>query len=144
MRAFVASSILASGILAVACGPAEQEYLLIATPSGRSFKLESISEIVRPNGETALLVSYRTDLDLADGRALESEIEAIWGYLRPEVENRGLQAAIIHASQWEKPSWKRHGRTAQYVIERSAEGNWAGRPKIAASTAPVEVRSPGL
>ena len=144
MRTFVALTILGSGILAVACGPAEPGYSLVTTPGGRSFKLESISEVVRLNGETALVLSYQTDFDLADGRALESEVEAIWSYLRPEVENRGLQKAIIHASHWEKPSWERRGRAVQYVIERSAEGHWAGRPNDAATTASVEAQSPGL
>ncbi len=144
MRAFIASAILGLGTVAMSCGPAEPEYSLVATPGGRSFKLESISEVVRPNSETALLLNYQTDLDLADGRALESEVEAIWGYLRPEVENRGLQTATIHASQWGKPSWERRGRAVQYLIERSAEGHWAGRPNDAATTVLVEARPPGL
>ncbi len=99
MRAFAAATLLGSGILALACGPAEPEYALVTAPDGLSFKLESVSEVVRPNGEAALLLSYRTDLDFADGRALESEIERVWGYLRAEVESRGLKAALIRASQ---------------------------------------------
>ena len=140
MRVFAAATLLGSSVWALACGPAEPEYSLVTAPNGQSFKLESISEVVRSNGEAALLLSYRTDLDFADGRALESEVERIWGYLRAEVESRGLEVAVIRASQWEKPSWERRGRATQYVIERSAEGDWAGRPDEASTTPPVEGR----
>ena len=70
MRAFVTAIILGSGLLAIACGPAEPEYSLAETQDGRSFKLEGISEMARPNGEAALLLAYRSDLDLTDDRAM--------------------------------------------------------------------------
>ena len=136
MRAFTAATILGSSIAAVACGPAEPEYTLAVTPSGHSFKLESISETVRPSGEAALLLIYQTDLELTDGRALEAEIDSIWEFLRPEVEKRGLKMAIVRAIRWEKPSWERRGNAAEYLIEQSPAGQWAGRPDDTTTTAP--------
>jgi hypothetical protein len=136
MHPFIATILLGSGFLTGGCGPAEPEYSLVATQDGGSFKLESIAEITRPDGKTALLLSYRTDLELTDDSAMKSEVSKIWESFRPEVERQGLRVAVIRASQWEQPSWERRGRASQFVIERSTDGQWNARPDDAATSSP--------
>jgi hypothetical protein len=97
---------------------------VVETPSGAELKIEEFGETPRANGERALLLRYRTDLDLSDARALEREVAVVWDYLRPRVEARGLRVAVIQAAHWEPPSWERQGAAAQYVVERSSDGSW--------------------
>lgn len=129
--------LLSVAALASACGPAEPGYTVVASPAGGELKLEELSETLAPGGEPALLLRYRTDLDLSDVPALEREIVEVWNYLRPRVEARGFDAAVIQAAYWEPPSWQRRGAAAQYVIERSrnGQGSWAVRAETSLASA---------
>lgn len=132
--------LLASALLASACGPAELDYSVVYSPGGGEFKLEELRETRRPGGERALLLRYRTDLELSDVSALEREIADVWDYLRPRVEDRGFRAAVVQAAHWEPPSWQRRGTAVQYLFEasRNGDGSWAARPDTSAtSTAPA-------
>jgi hypothetical protein len=109
---------------------------MVASPSGATFKLESLDEVLRPDGQSALLLRYRTDLELSDAGALEGEIEDVWQYLRPLVEARGLRVAVIWAAHWGPPSWERRGAAVQYIVEQSSNGSWAARPDSPSSESP--------
>ena len=136
----IAASSLERGLVAVvllaaACGPAELEYSVVYSPLGGELKLEELSETLRPGGEQAMLLRYRTDLPLSDVAALEREVAEVWDYLRPRVEARGFNAAVIQVAHWEPPSWQRRGTAVQYVVERShsGDGSWAARPDTSAT-----------
>lgn len=120
-------------IVALACGPVEVETRLVALPDGGSISLEEIEETITADGRRALLLRYRTELDLMQTSALQAEIDSIWKYFRPEVEGRRMQVAVIRAVRWEKPSWERKGRAVEFVIERSPSGQWAIRDEPARS-----------
>ena len=102
----------------------------MTTPSGRAVKLERITSVERPSGERALMLSYRTQVDVADVASLRAEIRDVWGYLQPRVEERELRVAIIRATDWDEPGWERTGRAVQYVIARQPDGVWRARDDV--------------
>lgn len=57
-------------LASIACGPAVPDYELVPARSGRQLKIEDVSEIARANGEAAMLLAYRSDVDLTDLSAL--------------------------------------------------------------------------
>jgi hypothetical protein len=128
--------LLALAVTTAGCGPSLPEYSMVASPSGATFKLESLDEVLRPDGQSALLLRYRTDLELSDVGALESEVEDVWQYLRPLVEARGLRRAVIWAVHWGPPSWERRGAAVQYIVEQSSNGSWTARPDSPSSESP--------
>ena len=120
-----------AALAVLACGPAEPEYEIVTVPSGRPLAVEEIAEIRLPDGEPALLLRYRTALELTDRAALEAEVDEAWSYLRPRAEDRDFDAAVIRAARWEKPGWERRGSAAEFVVGRALDGSWTVR--VAAS-----------
>ena len=121
----------------IACGPAVPEYRLVTAQSGRQLKIEDISEVARPGGEMAMVLAYRSDVDLTDLSALHVEVDDVWQTFRPQVERSGFRVAVIRASQWEKPGWERRGRAVQFVVERGRDGAWAARPDDSVVSTPT-------
>ena len=122
------SAVLTTILASIACGPAVPEYVLVTARSGRQLKIEEVSEIARASGEAAMLLAYRSDLDLTDLSALHQEVDDVWQTFREKVEQRGLPVAVIRASRWEKPGWQRRGQAVQFIVERGPDGAWAARP----------------
>ncbi len=127
---------LTTVLVLIACGPAVPEYRLVTARSGRQLKIEDVSKVTRPDGQMAMVLAYRSDVDLTDLSALQLEVDDVWQMFRPQVERRGLRVAVIRASRWEKPGWERRGKAVQFVVERGRDGAWAARPDDSAVSTP--------
>jgi hypothetical protein len=113
--------------LLIACGPAVPEYRLVTSQAGHEIKLEDFSPIERA-GEAAMYLAYRSDVDFSNLPELHVEVDDVWQTFREQVEQRGVQLAVIRASRWEKPGWERRGQAVQFVVERQSDGEWRARP----------------
>ncbi len=119
--------LLVGSLAALGCGPAVPEYTLVHTASGRAIALEETSEVRLTDGRPALLLSYRSDVDLEDRAALQIEVDAVWENFRPAVEAAGRQRAVLRARRLDKPGWQRRIQVVQFVVERAPGGSWRAR-----------------
>ena len=95
--------LLVGSLAALGCGPAVPEYTLVHTASGRAIALEETSEVRLADGRPAVLLSYRSDVDLEDRAALQIEVDAVWEHFRPAVEAAGRDRAVVRARHLDKP-----------------------------------------
>ncbi len=119
--------VLVATLAAIGCGPAVPEYTRVQTASGRVIALEETSEVHLADGRPALLLSYRSDVDLEDRAALQNEVDAVWEHFRPAVEAAGRDRAVVRARRLDKPGWERRIQVVQFVVERSPGGSWRAR-----------------
>ena len=98
-----------------------------STASGRAIALEETSEVRLADGRTAVLLSYRSDVDLEDRGALQDEVDAVWEHFRPAVEAAGRGRAVVRARRLDKPGWERRIQIVQFVVERAPGGGWRAR-----------------
>ncbi len=119
--------VLVGSLAAIGCGPAVPEYTLVHTASGRAIALEETSEVRLSDGRPALLLSYRSDVDLEDRAALQIEVDAVWEHFRPAVEATGRDRAVVRARRLDKPGWERRIQVVQFIVERAPGGGWRAR-----------------
>ncbi len=86
MRRLLYIAFLTTVLVLIACGPAVPEYRLVTAQSGRQLKIEDVSKIARPDGQTAMFLAYRSDVYLTDLSALHVEFDEVLQIFRPQVE----------------------------------------------------------
>ena len=79
------------------------------------------------DGRTAVLLSYRSQVDLEDQAALQDEVDAVWEHFRPAVEAAGRDRAVVLARRLDKPGWERRIQVVHFVVERAPGGSWRAR-----------------
>ena len=88
-------------------------------------KVMGVSKMFFSKGDSALMLTYRTDLHLDDKEQLRREIEEIWQAFRVDVERAGLKAAIISAHEPAKRLLIiTQNKSYNFVIQKSENGSW--------------------
>lgn len=109
------------------CNPGPQ-YQVQRLPSGKELKVLGVGKMFFSGGPPALMLKYRTDLDLDDRSALEREVDEIWQHFRIDVERAGLTSAIISAEDAPKGFIVTSNRSFNFVYRKSADGAWRRGP----------------
>ena len=122
MRSFLA---ILFAVLVSACSPGAANFHDTALPSGKHIKVLDVNTISFAKGPPALMLKYQTDLSMDDKVAVQKEVDEIWASFRQDVENAGLTAAIISAT--EKPSGVilKSSRGNNFVYKKNADGSWS-------------------
>jgi len=83
-----------------------------------------VGRINFPESGPALMLKYQTDLRMDDTSALHAEVQRIWAEFRKDAERAQVQSAIVSANSAPTGGLVSHGRTYNFVYERSGDGSW--------------------
>lgn len=124
MRLKIASIFIAL-LAACSCGTLNARKLkLIKLPSGKPVKVLALSEVDYPNVDSALMLSYETDVPADDKTALRKEVDEIWGAFQKAVQNADLRAGVIRATHHEGNGSEGNGRSDDFVFVKRDDGQW--------------------
>jgi hypothetical protein len=108
-----------------ACGGAPQPPVQVhRLPSGEQVKVLGIGKVNFAASGPALMLKYQSDLNLDDTSALHSEAQRIWEEFRKDADRAQVQSAIVSANSAPTGAIVSHGRTYNFVYERSGDGSW--------------------
>lgn len=119
-------SILITVIFLTACtfstGPI---YTVHKLPSGKEIKIVNIGKMWSTNQETAMTLTYITDVPLSDEATLKEEVQEVWDVLRLSVEREGLTRATITAQSPPKGFIFTVKSSRAFGFEKNDSGEWA-------------------
>lgn len=93
-------------------------------PSGKEIKINNISKVDFPNGDSALVMNYETDISIDDMENLRKEIDEVWSIFKNDVEQAGLKAGVIRATHLEGTGIIRNGKVYGFVFTKNKQGKW--------------------
>ena len=121
--------VLISLILAILCacsvGP---KYQVETLPNGKQLKVLGINTVnmATPNGMLSFLrLDYQTDLEMSDVEALEKEADEIWPYFKNNVEQAGLDEAIIRANSAPVGTIVQEKSTRAFAYKKGPDDKWS-------------------
>ena len=128
MRALVTLALTlllaACGLTSRACGVTPRRMPSLTLPSGKQVHLMAVAQMTFPNGETALVLRYQTDLPIDDLPALRKEADEIWPWFQGDVERAKMKNGIVSAQERGLGSFFHIARNQNFVFERDAQGRW--------------------
>lgn len=74
-------------------------------------------------------LSYQTDLDLNNEKALEDEALEIWKYLQVEADNSKATMAMLSANTPAAGFIITHNKTKNFVFTKEQNGTWTRAKK---------------
>ncbi len=89
-------------------------------PSGKEINIIDIAGMNFQNGQTALVLKYRTDIPAENSKKLKAEAEEIWKSFRYDVEQKQSSVGIIQAFKIGSNDEESIG----FVYERDDSGKW--------------------
>jgi hypothetical protein len=113
-----------SVLFLVGCTASGPNYKTFTLPSGKQVRVMSIGQINFSQSAPALMLTYQTDLKVADKAALRSEADEIWSVFRNDVESANLNAAIISANEIPHGFIVKRGNSYNFVYQKRADGTW--------------------
>src|SRR5258707_881774 len=105
-------------VASAACGGAAQNLKLFKLPSGKEIKITGMGKTEFPNGPSALVMNYLTDISIDDKITLRKEVDEIWGVFQVDVEKANLKAGIIRATHVEGSGFVKNGKGYGFVFEK--------------------------
>ncbi len=84
----------------------------------------SIDKIDFPNGDSALVMEYQTDIAIDKMEALRSEVEWIWAGFAVHVENAGFKTGVIRAVHPEGTGLVTTSKGYGFVFVKRDDGKW--------------------
>ena len=112
-------------IVAVACGATNgQGSKLLKLPSGKQIKVTGVGRMNFPNGDSALVMNYETDIPIEDMVALRKEVDEIWSVFQKDVDAAQLKTGIIRATHVEGSGFVKTGKGYGFVFEKRDDGRW--------------------
>lgn len=111
-------------ILFAACGP--QEGKVVQLDAKHSVTVLRGGQVkFEKSGESAALVLYLTERQPGDAKGLEAEAQALFDYLKADIEKTGQTKAILQAEA--KPRGPIPGDKAVFgfLFEKQPDGSWA-------------------
>lgn len=82
----------------------------------------------------ALVLSYQTDLKVAQTAELKAEVADIWKDFQQEAERGKFQSAVIMANEVPTGRFIQQGHANNFVFQRNGDGTWGAlQPKGAAA-----------
>jgi hypothetical protein len=94
------------------------------SPPAKQYRVTGIEKMNFPNGDSALVLNYETDIPIENKDSLRKEVEAIWETFRNDVEKAQLKSGVIRATHYESNSWLRRGKGYGFVFNKDDHGNW--------------------
>ena len=123
MRFRIASILIL--LVAFGCGGKNaQGSKLFKLPSGKQIKVNSVGRMNFPNGDSALVMNYETDIPIEDMVALRKEVDEIWSVFQKDVEAAHLKTGIIRATHVEGSGFVKTGKGYGFVFEKRDDGRW--------------------
>ncbi len=117
--------IVLTGFLMVgACTQSQgPSYTTNTLPSGRVIKIAGTGQIDFPNGKTAWVVRYYTDLNLTDTVKLQDEALEVWNAFRNEADKSQLNFALVSANEMPTTTIPKN-RSSNYLFKKEPNGDW--------------------
>jgi hypothetical protein len=86
----------------------------------------SIRKMDFPNGDSALVMEYKTGIPIDKMTALRSEVDWIWEAFEVDVENAGLKSGVIRAVHPDSAGTSLLSTSKGYgfVFQKRADGKW--------------------
>jgi hypothetical protein len=95
-----------------------------AGSEAKPVKVTGVQRVNFPNGDSALVLNYETEIAIDDAAALREGVLQIWQRFRHDVEKAGVNGGVIRATYFEGTGLLRSGKGMGFVFARDAEGNW--------------------
>ncbi len=93
-------------------------------PSGKQIRITGMNKMDFPNGGSALVLNYETDIPIDDKVALRKEVDEIWGVFQKDVEAASLKGGVIRATHLEGSGLVKNGKGYGFVFEKREDGSW--------------------
>ena len=93
-------------------------------PSGKQIKVNSVGKMNFPNGESALVMNYETEIPIEDKEPLRKEVNEIWSVFQKDVEKAEVKAGVIRATHYEGSGLVRNGNGYGFVYVKGDDGKW--------------------
>jgi hypothetical protein len=77
-----------------------------------------------PNGDSALVMNYETEIPIEDMEALRKEVDEIWSVFQKDVEKAEVKAGAIRATHYERSGLVRNGKGYGFVYVKGDDGEW--------------------
>src|ERR1051326_7121303 len=78
--------------------------------SGKQIKVNGVGKMNFPNGDSALVMNYETEIPIEDKEALRKEVDEIWSVFQKAVEKAEVKAGVIRATHYEGSGLVRNGK----------------------------------
>ena len=108
----------------ISCGGSAQNSQIYKLPSGSQIKVNGISRMNSSSGDSALVMSYETEIPIENKEALQKEINEIWSIFQKDVEKASVKVGIIRAVHYEGSGLIRNGNGYGFVYVKGSEGQW--------------------
>jgi hypothetical protein len=97
---------------------------LYRLPSGNIIKVTNISRIDFPESGAALVLYYKTDIQVSNMPELRNEVNEIWEVFRKDVESANVKGAAIRAVHDETEGYIKTGKGYGFVFIKNDDGVW--------------------
>ncbi len=77
-----------------------------------------------PNGDSALVLNYETDIPIEDMQLLTAEVQEIWKQFQNDVEKAGVKSGVIRAVHNETAGFITTGKGYGFIFSKESDGNW--------------------
>ena len=117
--------LILSLLCACSVGP---KYQVETLPNGKQLKVLSINTVnmATPNGAVRFLrLDYQTDLAISDVDALRDEVDQIWPYFKNNVEQAGMDEAIIRANSAPTGTIIQETSSHGFAYKKGPDGKWS-------------------
>jgi len=84
--------------------------------SGKQIKVNGVARMNFPNGDSALVMNYETEISIENKQALRKEVDEIWSIFRKDVEKAEVNAGVIRATHYEGSGLIRTGKGDGFVM----------------------------
>lgn len=112
-------------IFSLCCGGGSaQNSKTYRLPSGKQIKVTGVGKMNFPNGDSALVMSYETDIPIEDMEALRKEVDEVWSVFQKDVEKAEVKAGVIRATHYEGSGMVRNGKGYGFVYAKGNDGKW--------------------
>ena len=119
--------ILVSLLLVVLCACAsEPNYQIKTLANGGQVKVIGITKMYSTNGVNKwLILDYQTKVSISDVDALKKEADQIWPYFKNDVEQAGMDEALIRANSIPTGTIIKESKSYGLAYKKAADGTWS-------------------
>lgn len=112
-------------VLLCACS-AGPNYQVQTLPNGKQLKVIRVTKMYSTNGVNKwLILDYQTDLQIADVDALKKETDQIWPYFKNDVEQAGMDEALIRANSAPAGTIIQKSESHGVAYKKAIDGTWS-------------------
>ena len=95
-----------------------------AQAAAKSFRVTGVQKMDFPNGDSALVLNYETDIPIENKESLRKEVNIIWQNFQKDVEKANVKSGVIRATHYEGTGFVRQGKGFGFVFTKGDDGNW--------------------